>query len=115
MAKRENKGTAAEDYFARLSWQRGRAYKRLPARGEAEEPSWEYKPVYPQKKMRLSWFDILFILPLAGAAVAVVMFWRQALGIGLVIILITVGLAKGIDAWNKYLRADDIEDHDPKH
>ena len=137
MAKRDNNHSMAEDYLDQIKWIIGTfhhsllqlamnngqvlAYWRdVPYRGQPEKKSPKLRKRVRSKTEIRQAYLILAMVILIIAILTLVAFYflppearipfAQICVFGLSILLLISGLAKGIDAWNKYLRADDLDE-----
>jgi hypothetical protein len=137
MPKRNDKHTAAEDYLdsiksiistfhhslLQVAMNNGQIlayWRELPYRGQPSK-----KPPKPRKRVRskreihlaklnlgvvISIMAILFLAAFYFLPSEARIPFAQICVFGLSILLLISGLAKGIDAWNKYLSADDLDE-----
>jgi len=137
MAKRDDTDSIVEDLFdqikliikraspslLQLAMDNGQVlayWKDLPYRGESEKnpPKVKTRARSPQEIRRTYYSMGLSFLMVVVCSGLTLYFSppdvRNSLlfiiGMGCVLLLIMAGLAKGIDVWNKYLRADDLDE-----
>ena len=136
MAKRDDKHSVIEDYLDQIKWIIGAfhhsllqvamnngqilAYWReLPYRGQPSK-----KPPKPRKRVRnpinirRAYFNLTLAISIVAILILVLISFlppdnqkslAEILIFGLITLLLMIGVAKSIDAWNKHLRADDLD------
>ena len=137
MPKQDDKHSMAEDYLAQLGWlinsyyrfilpleinngQIMRYWKEVPYRGQPEKkPPKPPKRVRSQKEIRRRHLNVVVAYSIVAILILVAFFFlppdnrtsfAKILIFGSIILLLMVGVDKGIKAWNKYLRADDLDE-----
>jgi len=95
-------------------------WKDLPYRGESEKnpPKVKARVRSPQEIRRTRYSIALSLFMVAACTILTLYFISPDLrdsflfiiGMGGVLLLVMAGFAKGIDLWNKYLRADDLDE-----
>ena len=95
-------------------------WKELPYRGQSEKnpPKGKTRVRSPQEIRRTRYSVALSLFMVAACTILTLYFISPDLrdsflfiiGMGGITLLIMAGLAKGIDAWNKYLHADDLDE-----
>ena len=137
MAKRDKDRSMAEDFLdqikliigalhpslLQLAMDNGQVltyWKELPYRGQPEEKPPKFKKrVRSQKEISRTHLNLVVAILIIAILILVAVSFlpKGALEpltkiciFGLSILLLMSGLAKGVDAWNKYLRANDLDE-----
>jgi hypothetical protein len=137
MAKRDDDHSMAEDYLDQIKWIIGvfqdsllqlamnngqvlAYWHDVPYRGQpGKKPPKFRKHVRSKREIRLANLILAEVISIIAILIIVAFFflpledripfaWIFVFGIS--ILLLMIGVAKGIDAWNKYLRADDLDE-----
>lgn len=139
MTKRGDKYSTTEDFLDQIKWiinifrhsllqlamnngQMLAYWRELPYRGQpSKKPPKSRKPrqiLTPKEKLRV-YFGLALAISIITICILSTIYFGSPdkkdsivlfLGIGAMTILIMIGVDKGIDAWNKYLRADDLDE-----
>jgi hypothetical protein len=137
MTKRDDKHSMAEDLLdqikliieratpslLQLAMDNGQVlayWKDLPYRGQSEKNPPKVKTrVRSPQEIRRTYYSIGLSLFMVVACTALTLYFSSPdvrdsllflIGMGGVLLLVMAGLAKGINVWNKYLRADDLDE-----
>lgn len=99
-------------------------WKDLPYRGQSEKkpPKVKTRARTPQEIRRNNFALGLILFMIFACTILAIHFSSPdkkqeillLLGLGGITLLVMAGFAKGIDAWNKYIRADDLDEPEDK-